>query len=95
MAAGFNGHGMPRILLSAAHITPLVLESLNFKYTAPSLVANYPPLPAPFHATPARVEKLVKTAEADVVAEVEGYTKGCENSQGKPFCAPWRAYADM
>jgi len=83
IAAGFAGHGMPRILLSAAHITPLVLESLGVDYRAPLLVASYPPLPRPFHATPERIERLQDTNTAAMVACCK---QRCAASAEKPFC---------
>jgi hypothetical protein len=87
IAAGFAGHGMPRILLSATHIAPLVLESLGLDYNTPELVAAYPPLPKPFHATAERIESLQST---DVAAIAEQYKRGCEESAKKPFCDPGR-----
>jgi hypothetical protein len=75
--------GMPRILLSAAHITPMVLDALNIKYTPPSLVAPYPPLPKPFHATTERINSLQKVNAAAVF---EKYAKDCLESAKKPFC---------
>ncbi|KAK4499239.1 hypothetical protein PRZ48_009752 [Zasmidium cellare] len=89
MAAGFAGHGMPRILLSAAHIVSKVLESLKVEQKAPSLVANYPPLPGPFHATPERVERLLKVADVDAMAKA--YKEKCEQSAVKPFCRDERS----
>ncbi|KAF3042582.1 hypothetical protein E8E11_002494 [Didymella keratinophila] len=83
IAAGFAGHGMPRILLSAARIAPLVLESLGIEFSPPSLVSAYPPLPKPFHATAERIEGLQNT---DVTVIAEQYKKGCEESAKKPFC---------
>ncbi|KAI5366417.1 Putative FAD dependent oxidoreductase, FAD/NAD(P)-binding domain superfamily [Septoria linicola] len=84
IAAGFVGHGMPRILGSLAHLTPLVLESLNLEHTLPSVAAIFPPLPSPFHATPERVQRLVQTA--DVAAKAEAYRKSCAESAAKRFC---------
>lgn len=87
MAAGFAGHGMPRILPSAAHIAPLVLESLGIEYSQPRLTSAYPPLPQPFHATAERIQRLQRT---DVATIAEQYKKGCEESAKKPFCDPGR-----
>lgn len=87
IAAGFAGHGMPRVLLSAAHIVPLVLQSLDIEFSPPSLTSNYPSLPAPFHATAERIERLQST---DVTAIAEQYKKGCAESARKPFCDPGR-----
>lgn len=83
VAAGFNGHGMPRILLSTAHITPLVLEELGIKWTAPKLVEKYPPLPEPFVATGDRIKAL---QTADAKADYDASVKGHEESAKKPFC---------
>ncbi|CAK3917417.1 FAD dependent oxidoreductase [Lecanosticta acicola] len=84
IAAGFAGHGMPRILLSTAHITPLLLKELGFEHSPPSLVQSYPSLPKPFHATAERVERLQQTA--DVAAKKQAYLDNCEASAKKPFC---------
>lgn len=83
VAAGFNGHGMPRILLSTAHITPLVLKELGVNWTAPKLVEKYPPLPEPFMATAERIRAL-QTADAN--ANYEASVKGHEESAKKSFC---------
>lgn len=83
VAAGFNGHGMPRILLSTAYITPLVLTELGVKWTAPKLVEKYPPLPEPFVATAERIKAL---QTADSKAGYEASVKGHEESAKKPFC---------
>ncbi|KAK5130847.1 hypothetical protein LTR08_001619 [Meristemomyces frigidus] len=83
IAAGFSGHGMPRILLSAAHITPLILESLGVEFSQPVLVAPFPPLPKPFHATFERIEKLQSTS---ITAKGASYRESCAESAKKPFC---------
>lgn len=75
---------MPRILLSTAHIVPKVLDSLNFEHKPPALVADYPPLPGPFHATSARVERLLQTVDVDAMAKA--YKEKCEVSAAKTFC---------
>lgn len=79
-----NNEGMPRILLSTAHITPFILDSLGVKYTPPSLVATYPPLPKPFHATADRISRL---QTVDSAALFEKKTKDCLESAKKPFCS--------
>lgn len=83
VAAGFNGHGMPRILLSTAHITPLILEELRIKWTAPALVAVYPPLPEPFVVTEERIKQFT---EADAKKNYEDSVRTHEASATKPFC---------
>lgn len=83
VAAGFNGHGMPRILLSTAHITPLILEGLGVKWAAPGLVAAYPPLPEPFVVTEERVKAFT---EADARKHYEASVSAHEASAAKPFC---------
>lgn len=83
VAAGFNGHGMPRILLSAAHVAPLVLAGLGVAWTAPGLVRGYPPLPGPFVVTAARVEAL---RGVDAGIAYDACVKGHEDSVKKPFC---------
>jgi hypothetical protein len=87
VATGFNGHGMPRILLSMAHITPFVLEYLQefgkFGITIPELVVNFPSLLAPFMVTGERIAKL---QFVDIKAKfAEGVRSGLENA-AKPFC---------
>ncbi|KXS95921.1 hypothetical protein AC578_5198 [Pseudocercospora eumusae] len=84
IAAGFVGHGMPRILLSTAHITPLILASLHLEHKMPATTAKFPPLPTPFHATPERLQHLIETASVE--AKVQAYRKSCEASAQKPFC---------
>lgn len=88
IAAGFAGHGMPRILLSTAHLVPLALAELGIEHAAPVLVKEFPSLPKPFEASEERVERLVKTA--DVSAKVEAFRMRCEESAGKDFCKKWR-----
>jgi hypothetical protein len=74
---------MPRILLSTAHIAPLVLDSLGFDSKPPSLVSEFPPLPKPFAATAERLEAL---QNVDLEAAKEDYVKACKESAAKPFC---------
>jgi hypothetical protein len=74
---------MPRILLSTAHITPLILASLGVEYTPPTLVAPYPPLPKLFHVTKERVERL---QTVDVAEKYESHVKADLESAKKPFC---------
>jgi hypothetical protein len=75
--------GMPRVLGSAAHVTPLVLESLGVKYSQPLVAASFPPLPQPFRTTAERIEKLQDT-NLSVLAEE--YKQRCGESAKKPFC---------
>jgi hypothetical protein len=74
---------MPRILLSAAHIAPLVLKSLGVEFTQPALVASYPDLPKPFDITLDRIETLQKV---DAAAKYEAQVKTDLESAQKPFC---------
>ena len=74
---------MPRILLSTAHITPLILTSLDIETNPPSLVAPYPPLPGPFHTTVNRVERL---QGIDAAAQYETSVIVSLESAKKPFC---------
>lgn len=83
IAAGFGGHGMPRILLSTAHLTPLVLDSLGVEWSAPALVKEYPPIPAPFVVTANRVAAL---QGVDTQAEYEADIKGMEEDAKKEYC---------
>lgn len=75
---------MPRILLSAAHIAPLVLGSIGVEHATPAIAASFPALPQPFHATPERVESLQKTF--DMAADIDSHNKKCQESAKKPFC---------
>lgn len=75
---------MPRILLSAAHIAPLVLNSIGLENKTPAIAAAFPALPQPFHATAQRVETLQK--EFDLAAQVDAHNKKCKGSAKKPFC---------
>ena len=52
----------------------------------PSMAEIFPPLPQPFHATPERVERLVRTADAALTAKIEANRKSCQESAAKPFC---------
>lgn len=90
VAAGFNGHGMPRILLSTAHLVPLVLQDLGVAWTAPALTADYPPLPAPFAATAERVRAL---QQVDAQAVLDASVRAHEESAGKAFCNTARCLA--
>lgn len=99
IAAGFAGHGkstpllritdrlmckgMPRVLGSAAHVTPLVLESLGVEYSQPLVAASFPPLPQPFRTTAERIERLQDT---NLSALAEEYKQSCGESAKKPFC---------
>ena len=80
--------GMPRILLSTAHIIPAVLGSLGFEHHQPALVAPYPPLPKPFVVTAERVERLQST---DLAAKAQAYRESCNESSQKPFCMDERS----
>ncbi|CAE7021657.1 hypothetical protein CFE70_003035 [Pyrenophora teres f. teres 0-1] len=82
MAAGFAGHGMPRILLTAAHIAPIVIESIGFEHSQPHLAASYPPLPKPFHVTAERVARLQDT---NLEAMAKDFAERCNASARKPF----------
>lgn len=83
LAAGFGGHGMPRILLSTAHLAPLVLDSLAVAWSAPALVEAYPPMPQPFVVTAERVAALRRR---DARAEYEDEVKGHEEAAKKEYC---------
>ncbi|RMZ71110.1 fad dependent oxidoreductase superfamily [Pyrenophora seminiperda CCB06] len=82
IAAGFAGHGMPRVLLTAAHIAPVVLESIGFQHSTPHLAATYPPLPKPFHVSAERIERLQKTDPAEFARET---IEANNASAKKPF----------
>lgn len=89
VAAGFNGHGMPRILLSTAHIVPLVLSYLQIEATVPALVKDFPPLPEPFVVTGERIARLQSVDfPAKMVAGVES---GLESGR-RSFCAKGKVF---
>lgn len=72
IAAGFSGHGMPRILLSTCHIAPVILQDLGTVVVPPRCTLDYPPLPQPFHATRTRLERLRKLdLHAKLQAEID------------------------
>lgn len=75
--------GMPRILLSAAHITPLILASLGVHFTIPKLVKPYPPLPKPFHITTERVARL---QNVDAQRKYNADLQNNLDSAKEPFC---------
>lgn len=74
---------MPRILLSTAHVAPLILTSLGIESTPPALVAPYPPLPKPFHITTDRIDRLQKM---DAEAKFEADVKSNLESAQEEFC---------
>lgn len=89
VAAGFNGHGMHRILLSTAHIAPLVLSYLHVEAVAPALVKDYPSLPAPFVVTGERIARL---QDVDFAAKMAaGVESGLESGK-KSFCATGKVF---
>ena len=75
--------GMPRILLCAAHVTPLILNFLGVEFTPPSLVEPYPKLPAPFEITKKRIDALLKV---DAYLKLENSWKNAKESAKKEFC---------
>ncbi|RDW57071.1 hypothetical protein BP6252_13886 [Coleophoma cylindrospora] len=83
IAAGFSGHGMPRILLSSAHITPLVLAFLKLDTSPPALVAAYPSLPEPFAVS---IERIELAQKIDAAARLEESVKSSLESAKKTFC---------
>jgi hypothetical protein len=80
---------MPRILLSSAHIAPLVLEAIGFEHAKPRLAASYPPLPKPFQVTAERVARLQDT---DTDAKTKAFKQRCELSATKSYCDAGRIY---
>ena len=88
MCVRLTAAGMPRILLSTAHIIPGVLDSLGFEHQQPALVAPYPPLPKPFVVTAERVQRLQNT---DLDAKAQAYKESCKESSQKTFCMDERS----
>ena len=80
--------GMPRILLSAAHIAPLILKLIGAESTMPELSKTHPVLPKPFLATAERIEDLQST---DWLKKAAAYRQSCEESAAKPFCRDARS----
>lgn len=76
---------MPRILLSSAHLAPLVLDAIGFQHSTPQLLASasYPALPEPFQVTEERIAKLQGT---DPESMLQAYREQCEASAKKPYC---------
>ena len=87
MAAGFTGHGMPRILLSTAWLIPHVLDSLDIPHTTPQAVKGMPEIPAPFHITPQRMQGLKGFDLEKYFRENVAESKA---SAHKEWCAPWK-----
>ena len=85
IAAGFAGHGMPRILLSTCHVTPLILQDLGIVNQQPECTLQYPPLPQPFHSTKSRMERLART---DLAAKWESEIQDGLSSSKKLFGIP-------
>lgn len=87
VAAGFNGHGMPRILLSTAHLVGVVLQDMGVPHRSPTCTLSYPSLPQPFHITPSRLERLRKI---DLEAQwAEEISEGLASSKkGFAFAMP-------
>jgi hypothetical protein len=79
---------MPRILLSTAHLVPLVLASIDQEHTAPALVEHYPPLPKPFTVTEERMQKVKESV--DLKKEMELYVGRNRQSAEKTFCREWK-----
>lgn len=77
--AGFNGHGMPRILLSAAYIAPLVLESLGLPVETPSVALTFPPLPEPFKLTS---ERLARVGDPNAKRYIPPVATAADDAQG-------------
>ncbi|KAK8043964.1 hypothetical protein PG994_012802 [Apiospora phragmitis] len=89
IAAGFAGHGMPRILLSTSSISTFVLDSLGIDHSEPSGVAKLP-LPKPFLATQERIDRL---QSMDVDGIRTSFAAKCKESSVKPFCNDERSQA--
>lgn len=84
IAAGFAGHGMPRILGSTAHLVPLLLDGLGIASSAPSTAKIFPPLPTPFLATAERIADLrSRSVQAHQQMSIDEALKSAK----KPFCA--------
>ncbi|WWC92016.1 uncharacterized protein L201_006970 [Kwoniella dendrophila CBS 6074] len=87
VAAGFAGHGMPRILGSTAHLAPIVLDSLGIKnYNQPESAKIFPPLPKPFLATEERIDNL---QNIDAIKKFQDEHTDNISSSKKIFAAPF------
>ncbi|TYJ54196.1 hypothetical protein B9479_005122 [Cryptococcus floricola] len=82
VAAGFAGHGMPRILGSTAHLVPILLSSLDIPFTQPYVAGLFPELPEPFKATGERVERLQRV---DAKAQFAENIERARESASKPW----------
>ena len=69
---------MPRILLSAAYLAPLILGSLGGTVEVPEHHKAYPPLPEPFKITQERLEKCRELAVTGEMSKVEIEEKSAE-----------------
>lgn len=80
LAAGFGGHGMPRILLATATLAQSVLAGLGVQgVQVPPLLAKYPPMPQPFVVTAERVKALEGyDVQADIEADVESHEEAAK-----------------
>ena len=87
MAAGFTGHGMPRILLSTAWLVPRVLDSMGIPWTTPQAVLGTPDIPKPFRITP---ERMAGLANFDLKKYYETSIAESKSSAHKEWCAPWK-----
>jgi hypothetical protein len=83
---------MPRILLSSAHIAPLVLEATGFEHSRPQLAAAFPDLPEPFHVTAERLAQLNATDLRE--AKIKAFNESCASSAKKPCCDAGRVYVN-
>ena len=83
---------MPRILLSANHLVPLILDDLGLASTPPKLVAKYPSLPRAFEITPERMER-VKSIDAE--AKFEAEIQACLESSRRLIAAPLNPLDDQ
>ncbi|WVQ86207.1 hypothetical protein IAT38_008375 [Cryptococcus sp. DSM 104549] len=82
VAAGFTGHGMPRILGSTAHLIPTILSDLGIPHTTPNVAATFPQLPEPFAVT---AERVAKYQEVDAEAKLKAAREESLESSKKAF----------
>ncbi|PSR77498.1 FAD dependent oxidoreductase superfamily [Coniella lustricola] len=96
IAAGFGGHGMPRILLSTAHLAPIVLAALGVQgVKKPAMLDKFPSMPQPFVPTAERVESLKDfDVQADIDADVKEHEAAAKlDIANGPRAVGWKTAA--
>jgi len=81
--------GMPRILLSTAHLVPSILDAVGLDHQVPRIIEGTPPLPAPYVLNP---ERLLAVKAESVGAYFQRNMEDAMRSAAKDFVsAPSKA----